>query len=102
VLDVLVDHPGVRVTPAELVEGLRKTLPRLYSIASSLKAHPDQAHLLVVAVRYTIRGRLREGVCSTWFAERWPESSPVPMYVQDQQKHFAMPAGPDVPLIMVG
>jgi sulfite reductase (NADPH) flavoprotein alpha-component len=102
VLDVLEAHPDIRITPAELIEGLRKTLPRLYSVASSLAAHPEQVHLLVVSVRYAIRGRVREGICSTWFAERWPEDRPAEMYLQNQQKHFAMPASGDVPLIMVG
>jgi sulfite reductase (NADPH) flavoprotein alpha-component len=102
VLEVLEDHRHIRVTPQELIQNLRKMLPRLYSIASSLKAHPGQVDLLIVAVRYPIRGRHREGVCSTWFADRWPEPSPVPMYVQDQQKHFAMPDRPDVPIIMIG
>src|SRR5262245_15954615 len=34
VLDVLEDHPHARITGEELVGTLRKTLPRLYSIAS--------------------------------------------------------------------
>jgi sulfite reductase (NADPH) flavoprotein alpha-component len=102
VLDILDMHPEIRITPAELIENLRKSLPRLYSIASSLKAHPSQVDLLVVAVRYTIRGRTRGGACSTWLAEGWPTPSTFPMYVQDQQKHFAMPASLDVPMIMVG
>jgi len=102
VLDVLEDHPGVTVTPAELVDTLRKTLPRLYSVASSIKAHPGQVHLLVVSVRYTIRDRLREGVCSTWLADRWPTGATAEMYLQNQQKHFAMPADPATPMIMVG
>lgn len=102
VLDVLEDHPGVTVTPAELVDTLRKTLPRLYSVASSIKAHPGQVHLLVVSVRYTIRDRLREGVCSTWLADRWPIGAAAEMYLQNQQKHFAMPADPATPMIMVG
>ncbi len=102
VLDVLEDHPGIRITPAELVETLRKTLPRLYSIASSQKAHPAEVHLLVVSVRYTIRGRVREGICSTWLADRWPVGATAPMYLQNQQKHFAMPASADTPMIMVG
>src|SRR6185295_1332735 len=55
VLDVLDEYPQITITPAELVESLRKTLPRLYSIASSVKAHHAQCHLLVVSVRYTIR-----------------------------------------------
>jgi len=102
VLDVLQDHPGVRLTPAELVGTLRKTLPRLYSIASSVKAHPGKVQLLIVSVRYEIRGRVREGICSTWFANRWPVGSTAPMYLQNQQKHFAMPTDPDVPMIMIG
>ena len=59
-------------------------------------------HLLVVSVRYTIRGRVREGLCSTWLADRWPVGATSPMYLQNQQKHFAMPADDGVPMIMVG
>ena len=93
---------SIRLTPSELVDSLRKSLPRLYSIASSQAAHPGQVHLLVVSVRYTIRGRAREGVCSTWLADRWPDGATADMYLQNQQKHFAMPADPATPMIMVG
>ena len=102
VLDLLEEHPGQRVTSRELADSLRKTLPRLYSIASSLKAHPGQVHLLVVSVQYSIRGRVREGVCSTWLASRWPVDSTAELYLQNQQKHFSMPADPETPMIMVG
>jgi sulfite reductase (NADPH) flavoprotein alpha-component len=102
VLDLLEDHPSIRLTAAELAEGLRKSLPRLYSIASSLRAHPGQVHLLVVSVRYTIRQRLREGLCSTWLADRWPDGASADLYLQNQQKHFAMPADQETPMIMVG
>ena len=102
VLDLLEEHRSIRLTPTELAEGLRKSLPRLYSIASSLRAHPGQVHLLIVSVRYTIRGRLREGLCSTWFADRWADGAAAELYFQNQQKHFAMPANPDAPMIMVG
>jgi sulfite reductase (NADPH) flavoprotein alpha-component len=102
VLDVLEEHPAIRLTPAELVGTLRKTLPRLYSIASSQSAHPGQIDLLVVSVRFTIRGREREGVCSTWLADRWPIDATAEMYSQNQQKHFAMPADGNTPMIMIG
>jgi len=102
VLDVLEEHRGSPVTAVELVESLRKSLPRLYSIASSLRAHPREVHLLVVSVRYTIRGRLREGLCSTWLADRWPVDATATMYLQNQQKHFGMPADDGTPLIMIG
>ena len=102
VLDLLEAYPAIRITPAELIESLRKSLPRLYSIASSLSAHPGEVHLLVVSVRYTIRNRVREGVASTWLAERWPIDAAAGMYLQNQQRHFAMPADASRPLIMVG
>jgi sulfite reductase (NADPH) flavoprotein alpha-component len=102
VLDVLEMCPDVEITPQELIDGLRKSLPRLYSIASSQRAHPGEVHLLVVSVRFAIRGRDRAGVCSTWLAERWPINACAPMYLQNQQKHFAMPANPHTPMIMVG
>ena len=102
VLDLLEDHPSIRPTPAELVETLRKIIPRLYSIASSLKAHPDSCELLVVSVRYEVRGRVREGICSTWMADRWPLEAKADVYAQNQQKHFAMPASGDTPMIMIG
>jgi sulfite reductase (NADPH) flavoprotein alpha-component len=102
VLDVLDDHPHIRLTPAELVVTLRRNLPRLYSIASSFKAHPAEVHLLVVSVRYTIRDRTREGLCSTWLADRWPIEASAELYLQNQQRHFAMPASPDTPMIMIG
>ena len=56
----------------------------------------------MVSVRYTIRGRERLGVCSTWLAERWPLGTTAEMYLQNQQRHFAMPADPSTPMIMIG
>ncbi len=51
--------------------GLLRPLPgRLYSVASSLKAHPGEAHLLVGAVRWESHGRVRKGVSSTFLGER--------------------------------
>jgi sulfite reductase (NADPH) flavoprotein alpha-component len=102
VLDILEAHPEVPIGPQELAAALRRNLPRLYSVASSQKMHPDQVHLLVVSVRYTIRDRERLGVCSTWIADRWPVGATAEMYLQNQQKHFAMPADPSTPMIMVG
>jgi sulfite reductase (NADPH) flavoprotein alpha-component len=102
VLDVLEDHRDVRVSPAELAGALRKNLPRLYSVASSLRAHPGEVHLLVVSVRYGIRGRERLGVCSTWFADRWRVGDAADLYLQNQQRHFAMPASGETPIIMIG
>ena len=102
VLDVLNDAPGVAFAPHEFVGLLRTLQPRLYSIASSRRAHPDEAHLLVLSVVYTSRGRRHLGVASTFVNERWPLGTTAPVYTQDAQKHFGMPADPATPMIMIG
>jgi sulfite reductase (NADPH) flavoprotein alpha-component len=102
VVDILEAHPGVPVTPEELVGNLRTLLPRLYSIASSQRAHPDEVHALVVSLKFTIRGREREGVTSSWLNERWALGAKSDMYVQNQQAHFSMPSDPTTPIIMIG
>ena len=87
-------------TPAEFTTLLKKLQPRLYSISSSLKAHPGQVHLTVGAVRHDSHGRLRKGVCSTFLADRAVEL-PVPVFVQPSHG-FKLPADRNVPVIMVG
>src|SRR5258708_6548071 len=103
VLDVLNDAaPHAQFTAAEFSGLMRALQPRLYSIASSQRCHPDEAHLLVLAVTYPSRGRERLGVGSTFINDRWPERTTAPVYVQDAQKHFGMPADPSTPMIMIG
>ncbi len=102
VIDVLEAHPSIAIMPQELVSTLRSLLPRLYSIASSQAMHPDEVHALVVSLRFTLRGREREGVTSSWMNERWPIGATAEMYLQNQQAHFSMPADPATPMIMIG
>jgi sulfite reductase (NADPH) flavoprotein alpha-component len=102
VLDVLQDAPHAQFTASELGGLLRALQPRLYSIASSERRHPEEAHLLVLAVTYPSRGRERLGVASTFINDRWPEGRTAPVYLQDAQKHFGMPADSSTPMIMIG
>lgn len=102
VLDVLADAPGARFAPVEFVTLLRALQPRLYSIASSPLAHPGEAHLMVVSLNYTARDRTYLGVGSTFVNERWPIGATAPVYAQDSQKHFALPADAAAPMIMIG
>jgi sulfite reductase (NADPH) flavoprotein alpha-component len=80
---------------------LRKLPPRLYSIASSPKAYPDEAHLTIRKVVYESHGRTRYGVCSTYVAERAEPGSEIPVYVQHNE-NFRLPSDPDTPIIMIG
>ena len=100
VVDILESYPQAKFTPDELVKALRKLQPRLYSIASSPKAHPEAVHLTVAVVRYKLHGRQRQGVCSTYLADRVAACS-IPVFIHSA-KHFRPPEDPSVPVIMVG
>jgi sulfite reductase (NADPH) flavoprotein alpha-component len=102
VLDVLETFRTIHLEPAEFVATLRTLLPRLYSIASSQRVYPNTVHIIVVSVAYTLRTRRRTGVASTWLNDRAMPNEAARFYVQDQQKHFALPADSSRPLIMVG
>jgi sulfite reductase (NADPH) flavoprotein alpha-component len=101
VIDFLIAHPLARFTPPEFVALLRKLNPRLYSIASSPRAHPGEVHLCVGIVRYDAHGRARKGVCSTFLADRVEGEMPLPVFTQVSHG-FRLPANGDTPVIMVG
>jgi sulfite reductase (NADPH) flavoprotein alpha-component len=100
VIDFLNEHPSAKFTPQEFVGLLTKLQPRLYSVASSLKAYPDQVHFIVDVIRYESHGRVRKGVCSSFLAER-ADDVPVPVF-PSVAKHFHLPEDPDTPIIMIG
>ena len=56
VIDLL-ESEKRRMSEEELLSLLRPLAPRYYSIASSRKAVPDEAHLLIASVRYPAHGR---------------------------------------------
>ncbi|WP_144157456.1 bifunctional nitrate reductase/sulfite reductase flavoprotein subunit alpha [Paraburkholderia sp. BCC1885] len=97
--DVLHEFP-VTLAASELLGVLKRLQPRLYSIASSPKAHPGEVHLTVSAVRYNNGRRQRKGVSSTFLADRAGDVS-VPVYVQ-KSANFRPPRDGDTPMIMVG
>jgi sulfite reductase (NADPH) flavoprotein alpha-component len=101
VIDLVKQFPLRGISASEFIGLLRKLPPRLYSIASSYKANPDEAHLTIAAVRYESYGRPRKGVASIHFAERLAEGDTIPVYV-DVNKNFKLPGNPDAPIIMVG
>jgi len=99
VVDLVQDYP-IEITISQLFEILRKLQPRLYSISSSPNAHPGEIHLTVAAVRY-VNSRYKEGVCSTFLADRVGDEDFVDIYVE-KNPEFRLPSGLDKPVIMVG
>jgi sulfite reductase (NADPH) flavoprotein alpha-component len=101
VLAALEKFPGIRPDPEAFIEVLEPMQPRLYSISSSPKANPGRVTLTVDMVRYEIAERTRDGVASTFLAERADPARPIKVYVQ-KAHNFCLPQDGDVPIIMVG
>jgi sulfite reductase (NADPH) flavoprotein alpha-component len=100
-VDLLAEFPSAKLAPQELVDHMRKLMPRLYSIASSPKQFPTEVHLTVAVVRYETNHRSRVGVASTFLSDRAAlKSTPVPVFVSDS--HFGVPADGAKDIIMVG
>jgi sulfite reductase (NADPH) flavoprotein alpha-component len=99
--DLLGEFPSARLSPQELVDHLRKLMPRLYSIASSPRLFPEEIHLTVAIVRYRTNGRERHGVCSTFLSDRVVTGeTPTPVFVS--HSHFGPPEDGSRDCIMVG
>jgi sulfite reductase (NADPH) flavoprotein alpha-component len=99
-LDLLQAFPSARPPLADLVRSLPMLRRRLYSIASSPRAHAGQVHLCVSVVRDTRRERVRFGVGSGFLGRQAVGRDPVLASVQTS--HFRLPSDPGTPVIMVG
>ena len=98
-IDLFLEFPQPEMSAQDFVGLLRPMPPRLYSIASSISAHPEEVHLTVAVVRYEGNGRKRKGVCSSYLAERVGDT--VPCYFHPN-KNFKLPEDSSTPIIMVG
>ena len=99
-VDLFAEFPET-LTQEQLLGLLRPLPPRLYSVASSAKAHAGETHLLVSAVRWQSHGRQRRGVTSTWLADRRKVGDRVGVYVK-RNRHFRLPKDSTRPIIMIG
>lgn len=99
-VDLFAEFPET-LTQEQLIGLLRPLPPRLYSVASSTKAHAGETHLLVSAVRWQSHGRQRQGVTSTWLADRRKVGDRVGVYVK-RNRHFRLPKDSTRPIIMIG
>jgi sulfite reductase (NADPH) flavoprotein alpha-component len=100
VADLLKEYPFI-VDAVSLISILRKSTPRLYSIASSREVYEDEVHMLVSTVRYQSHSRVREGFCSTYLADRIKEANTLKIFVEDNVR-FRLPKDNGTPIIMIG
>jgi sulfite reductase (NADPH) flavoprotein alpha-component len=74
---------------------------RLYSIASSIDAHPEQVDLTVGVVAWESHGRPRGGVCSSYLGLRRQPGDEIGVFVHEG-KNFRLPEDGSTDIIMVG
>jgi sulfite reductase (NADPH) flavoprotein alpha-component len=100
IIDVVSDHRRP-LSAQELADTLKRLTPRLYSIASSLEANPDEVHITVAVVQYTAFDRDHFGSASNYLTELTEPGSTVPVYIAPNPR-FRLPADADTPVIMIG
>jgi sulfite reductase (NADPH) flavoprotein alpha-component len=102
-VDILKEFDEARFeTPEVFLSQLSPVAPRLYSIASSLDAHPGEVHLCITVVRYVTHGRAKKGLASGFFADHADMFlKNIPVYVQESRS-FRLPQDGATDIIMVG
>jgi sulfite reductase (NADPH) flavoprotein alpha-component len=102
-VDVLKEFDEAKFeSPEAFLSQLSPIPPRLYSIASSLAAHPNEVELCIAIVRYETHGRKKTGLCSGFFADHAGLNvKNIPIYVQES-RHFRLPKDAARDIIMVG
>jgi len=85
----------------EFLQELRPLAPRLYSIASSPRATPDEVHLTVAIAEYVADGCNRRGLVSGHIAEATLDGAQLPVYLH-RNPGFRLPADPATPIVMIG
>ncbi|SEH25266.1 assimilatory sulfite reductase (NADPH) flavoprotein subunit [Magnetospirillum fulvum] len=100
IADIVREFPAKGLAPDAFVAMLRKLRPRLYSLASSPLAYPDEAHLTVGLVAFGSDEYPRRGVASGWLAERLGPEDTVPVFIAANE-HFRLPDDPTRPILMI-
>jgi sulfite reductase (NADPH) flavoprotein alpha-component len=102
-VDILKEFDEARFeTPEGFLAQLTPVVPRLYSLASSLQAHPGEAHICISVVRYETHGRAKKGLASGFFADHTEMFvKNIPIYIQESRT-FRLPKDNSTDIIMVG
>lgn len=102
IIDVVTAKGNKAVTEENFIALLRRSSPRLYSIASSQSEVEDEVHLTVGSVLFdNALGEARSGAASGFLNHRLAEGETVKVFIEDNH-NFRLPENPDTPIIMVG
>jgi sulfite reductase (NADPH) flavoprotein alpha-component len=100
-IDLVTEHAPAGLDAASFARLLPPLAPRLYSVASSQHAAPDEAHLTVSVVQYESFDRPHRGVASGALAELTSDDATAPIYLQ-RNPAFRLPEDSGIPIIMIG
>ena len=101
-IDGLADFGHIGFTPQQLVDGMDRLKPRLYSIASSPDFEPGMVHLTVAIVRYNHHHRDRAGLCTGFMADRCEVGETDIGVFMSPTRSFVLPEDRSTDIIMVG
>jgi geranylgeranyl reductase family protein len=102
--DLLEDFPNTArlFAAAEWLALLPAIQPRFYSIASSPLVDDEQMTLTVAVVRYATHGKSREGLASTYLAERLEVGDEMDVFLQANKGFRPPPLDAPVGCVMIG
>ena len=96
------EYPSLVLGTNEVAENSSKLQARAYSIASSLKAHPQEVQLCIARVDTEVNGQKVLGVCSNYLSDRISlNEKKLKVYLHVNDK-FRLPENPETNIIMVG
>lgn len=101
VLDCLMEFRSARPPLRDFVRALGSAQPRMYSIASSPRAHPGEVHLTVGLVEYDFLEHSYRGLGSHYLGEQLQVDRRAKVFLQ-KAHGFALPADPETAIIMIG
>ena len=101
-IDAMNDFGHVVSTPQQLVDGMDRLKPRLYSIASSPDHEPGTVHLTVGIVRYNHHDRDRTGLATGFLADRCDVGDSEIGIFMSPTRSFILPEDRSTDIIMVG
>ena len=90
-VDALGDFASFGFTPQQLLEGMDRLKPRLYSIASSPDFEEGTVHLTVAIVRYSHHERDRTGLCTGFMADRCETNTTEVGVYMSPTRSFVLP-----------
>ena len=101
-IDAIADFGHIGFSPQQLVDGMDRLKPRLYSIASSPDFDQGTVHLTVAIVRYNHHDRDRTGLYTGFMADRCDNKITKVGVFMSPTRSFVLPKDGSTDIIMIG